>query len=329
MNEWLRKYLVCPRDRSSLDLVENKLICDSGHSYSVIDGIPVMLVDDGEPTHGYIEQTLQSVARVDAGEAVGEVVSLRENQPDDVDDFVKDELPYTCGNLYFPAMRNLKRYPFPEIRLAATESGERLLDIGCNWGRWTVAAQKKGYSVVGIDPSLNAILAARRISRQLGLEPILVVGDARFLPFDDDSFDIVFSYGVLQHFSKENAMTALGEMARTLKPGRPVQVQMPNKYGIRSIQQQWRRGWTEGEAFDVRYWTPAELMRTFKNTFGPTRMSVDCFFGLGIQSSDLDLLPFKYRLVVRSSDVLRRIGAIVTPIANVADSVYLDSINQK
>ena len=38
-----------------------------------------------------------------------------------------------------------------------------LLDIGCSWGRWSLAAARKGYSVVGIDPSLGAVMAARRI----------------------------------------------------------------------------------------------------------------------------------------------------------------------
>ena len=58
---------------------------------------------------------------------------------------------------------------------------------------------------MGIDPSLDAVLAARRVSRQLGVEASFVVGDARFLPFANDSFDTVFCYSVLQHFSKENA----------------------------------------------------------------------------------------------------------------------------
>ena len=46
-----------------------------------------------------------------------------------------------------------------------------------------MSAAKKGYRAVGIDPSLGAVMAARRVARQLGLEIKCIVGDARFLPF--------------------------------------------------------------------------------------------------------------------------------------------------
>ena len=84
-------------------------------------------------------------------------------------------------------------------------NGELLLDIGCNWGRWTIAAAQRGYRPIGIDPSFEAIVAARRIARQLGVDDArYVVADARKLPFADGTFDVVFSYGVLQHFSKSD-----------------------------------------------------------------------------------------------------------------------------
>ena len=44
-----------------------------------------------------------------------------------------------------------------------------------------------------------------------------VVADARRLPFADDTFDVVFSYGVLQHFSKSDVATSVDEIARVVK----------------------------------------------------------------------------------------------------------------
>src|SRR2546421_318531 len=76
----------------------------------------------------------------------------------------------------------LDSYPIPELRLPAGD-GRRLIDVGCSWGRWSIAAARKGYRVVGIDPSLGAIIAARRVSESLGLPIRYVVGDARYLPF--------------------------------------------------------------------------------------------------------------------------------------------------
>jgi ubiquinone/menaquinone biosynthesis C-methylase UbiE/uncharacterized protein YbaR (Trm112 family) len=324
MTEWLLNNLVCPQDKQSLKLDADHLECSPGHRYPVVDGIPVMLFDDGNPTHDYARQTLEQVSKILAGESIDSVLRKTETVNSEVDGFVQGELPYTNGNLYFSVQHKLKRYPLPEIRLPSS-GGERLLDIGCNWGRWTITAAQKGYRSIGIDPSFDAVLAARRIARQLGVEADFVVGDARFLPFADKCFEVVFSYGVLQHFSKPNARTTLGEMRRVLADGGKVLAQMPNKFGIRSIQQQWRRGFTEGEGFDVRYWTPSELLETFKKLFGDTKLTADCYFGLGIQAADADLLPAQFKLVVYSSEILRKISTGFTPLAKVADSVYLES----
>lgn len=327
MNEWLRVHLVCPRDKQNLEFSENKLICPENHIYPVFEDIPVMLVDDVEITHEYINRTLEKIAQTEA-ENTAEKDSQNGSQKNEIDDFVQGEVPYTSGTLYFSVQHKLTRYPIPECRLPQG-NGERLLDIGCNWGRWSIAAAQKGYQPIGIDPSLDAVLAARRVSKQLGVETNFVCGDARFLPFADNVFDTVFSYGVFQHFSKENVRVSLDEAVRVLKPNGNTLFQMPNKYGIRQYQQHRRRGFTEGEGFDVRYWTPSELMETFEKKFGKTVMTTDCYFGLGIQASDVDLLPLHYKLIVHTSEVLRKISSVVTPLTKVADSVYLESVNQK
>jgi len=324
MNEWLLSRLVCPRDKQVLEFSENKLICSEKHIYPVFEDIPIMLVEEVEVTHDYIRQTLEKVSQSQQNEPENRVSP---NKPDEIDTFVQGEIPYTSGNLYFSVQNKLTRYPIPECRLPQG-NGERLLDIGCNWGRWSIAAARKGYQPIGIDPSLEAVLAARRVSRQIGAETNFVVGDARFLPFAEDSFETVFSYGVFQHLSKENVRVSLDEVVRVLKKNGKTLFQMPNKYGIRQYQQHRRRGFTEGEGFEVRYWTPKELMETFEKKFGKTEMTTDCYFGLGIQGSDADLLPFHYKMVVHSSEILRKISRVIKPLTKIADSVYLESVNQ-
>lgn len=325
MNEWLRNRLVCPRDKEKLEFSENQLVCPQKHIYPVFDDIPVMLVDDVEVTHDYINRTLEKIAQNKMAEN-GNSQSISDKNG--IDEFVQGEVPYTSGTLYFSVQHKLTRYPIPETRLPKGH-GERLLDIGCNWGRWSIAAARKGYKPVGIDPSLDAVLAARRVSKQLGAEADFVVGDARFLPFADDSFDTVFSYGVFQHFSKENTRKSLDEVVRVLKPNGNTLFQMPNKYGVRQYYNYGRRGFTEGEGFDVRYWTPRELLETFESKFGATVMTTDCYFGLGIQPSDVDLLPPHYKMVIYSSEFLRKLSGVIKPLMKVADSVYLESRNQK
>lgn len=325
MDNWTLKHLVCPADKLELSLNNESLVCAEGHKFPVVSGVPILLTGDAESTHDYIEKTLAAVALIQKGE---KGLEDREGSNENgIDEFVQAEIPYTSGILYLPVQNKLTRYPIPEIRIPPG-SGERLLDIGCNWGRWSIAAARKGYKVVGIDPSLEAVLAAKRVSVQLGVEADFVVGDARFQPFANNSFDLVYSYGVFQHFSKENAKTSLREISRVLKKGRKAYVQMPNRFGARQFYQHWKRGFTEGESFEVRYWTPSELLKCFRETFGKTEISADCYFGLGIQKSDVDLLPLPYKAVVYSSELLRKTSGLFPPLTKVADSVFLESVNQ-
>ena len=83
--------------------------------------------------------------------------------------------------MYKDLVGNLRGYPIPAIGLPAAK-GERLLDIGCNWGRWTIAAARKGYRVTGMDPDLGAVLAARRVAEQLGVNAEFVVADVKVSP---------------------------------------------------------------------------------------------------------------------------------------------------
>jgi len=187
--------LACPRDRTRLEVRGETLVCEEGHEYPYVDGLPVLVVDDElEPTQpGYWSRPEQ----IDA---------VRKSVPppvegDEVDPYVAELIIGTHGNLYRRLARGLRRYPIPHFPLPSG-AGKTLLDIGCNWGRWTISAARGGYDPIGIDPSFEAIVAAKRIAKQLRTHANYVVADARRLPFPDGSFDVVFSYGVLQHFSR-------------------------------------------------------------------------------------------------------------------------------
>ncbi len=283
-----------------------------------------MLEDDAESTHGYIEHTLEQVTRNELGEAIRPLRPLGANSQG-VDAFLQGEVPYTSGQLYLPVQNRLTRYPIPTLRLPQS-AGDRLLDIGFNWGRWSIAAARSGYRPVGIDPSVDAILAARRVFKQLDVRVDFIVGDARFLPFRGGSCDNVYSYGVFQHLSKANTRLGMAEIRRVFRDRGRSLVQMPNKYGVRQHQQSRRRGFTEGEGFEVRYWSPPEMLSAFRQLIGPSDVSADCFFGLGIQLSDIDLLPRRYRAVVRASHGLASASRRCRPLRMCADSLYVASI---
>jgi SAM-dependent methyltransferase len=202
--------------------------------------------------------------------------------------------------------------------------GKRILDVGCNWGRWCVAAAKIGYRPVGIDPSLGSVLGAQQVCRQLGVDAEFVVADARYMPFCERTFDTVFSYSVLQHFSKEDARVALNECRRVMNPPATCLIQMPNKWGIRCLWHQARRRFREPRDFEVRYWALPELQGCFAEILGGPIITVDGFFGLGIQPNDIDLLPLRFKMIVHASEMMRALSNRIPVFRYVADSLYVE-----
>ena len=340
VSERLLRELVCPRDKLPLVCRGSGLVCPQGHEYPVVDGVPVLLLDDCVQTIGIAKASLDAAkchCRGDRSEAPLFVSTLGINEEEKkgvlrealqsgtgIDPVAKFMIGATNGILYRNLIGAVKEYTIPELRLPAG-NGRRLLDIGCNWGRWSVAAARLGYCPVGIDPSLGAVLAARRVHRELGLDADFVVGDARYLPFRSGCLDTAFSYSVIQHFSKEDASTSFGEIGRALRPGGSSLIQMPNVFGIRCLFHQLKRGFREPRHFEVRYWTISELRRALASKIGTTDISVDCFFGIGLQAADLRLMPPGRQCLIRLSEALRRMSQFLRWMSYGADSIYLAS----
>jgi SAM-dependent methyltransferase len=301
--------LVCPRDRGALEPDGGELVCPVGHRYPLVDGIPVLLVEEDSPTHAACRVSLD-----------------RRKLDDDPEGMIQDVIAATCGNLYRPLIGRVREYPIPDLRLPPGE-GRLFLEVGCNWGRWCVSAARRGYRVVGVDPSLPAVRAARAVAERLGARAEYVVADARRLPFADASFDVVFSYSVFQHFARPDAVASFDEIGRVLRPGGASLVQMANAWGARSLWNQLReRRFREPRTlFDVRYWGPRELVLELTRSVGETSLAVDGFLTLNPQPADLDLLPRRYRALVRTSEALRRLSARIPFLTYAADSLYVSS----
>ena len=112
-------------------------------------------------------------------------------------------------------------------------AGERLLDLGCGFGRHSYEALKRGAEVVACDLARPEVEQVRDLARLLVAEGEVdqsvmaapVQGDAVELPFDDDSFDRVIASEVLEHVGDDES--AFAELARVLRPGGRLAVTIP------------------------------------------------------------------------------------------------------
>jgi ubiquinone/menaquinone biosynthesis C-methylase UbiE len=100
--------------------------------------------------------------------------------------------------------------------LAELRPGERVLDLGCGDGNYTLPAAQRTGGTVGLDRSAPMLRAARlRLDGVSGIE--WVCGDAVMLPFPDGSFDAVIAVTLLCFASDPEGV--VNEAFRVLRPG--------------------------------------------------------------------------------------------------------------
>jgi len=105
--------------------------------------------------------------------------------------------------------------------------GRRVLEVGCGAGVDLARFARGGASVVGVDLSSSAIDLARANFEQQSLTGDFRVADGEALPFEDNSFDLVFAHGVVQYTADPQRL--VGECRRVLKPGGEAVFQVYNR----------------------------------------------------------------------------------------------------
>ncbi len=113
--------------------------------------------------------------------------------------------------------------------------GARILEVGCGRGITLLELARCGARVVGLDYSAEAIAVCRRFEERMELSggSVFVRGDAKQLPFAEESFDFVYSIGLIEHF--EDPGLLLAEQYRVLRPGGTLFVQVPQKYSVYTL----------------------------------------------------------------------------------------------
>jgi ubiquinone/menaquinone biosynthesis C-methylase UbiE len=102
-----------------------------------------------------------------------------------------------------------------------------VLEVGCGLGTDAVNFARRGARYTGVDLTEASIELVKKRFDFEGLAADLRVADAETLPFADDSFDLIYSHGVLHH--TPDTQRAINEVHRVLKPGGTAMVMLYHK----------------------------------------------------------------------------------------------------
>jgi len=115
------------------------------------------------------------------------------------------------------AHRYEKEWHIPAAADFTNTDGLKVLEIGCGLGTDGAQFAKAGADYTGVDLTEAAIELARKRFELFGLQGNFQVVDAEQLTFPDESFDLVYSHGVLHQPPDINA--SVHEIHRVIRPG--------------------------------------------------------------------------------------------------------------
>lgn len=191
--------------------------------------------------------------------------------------------------------------PFDRIIPFESLRGKRVLEIGCGMGLHTELMLKAGADVVSTDISATSIEMTEKRLALKKLRGDVRRCDAESLPFDDATFDFVWSWGVIHHSSRTGRIVR--EIARVLKPTGETRVMVYNRDGMAAWVTFWRQHvvrlgflkrsfdetlFRDTDGFMARYYTKDQFEDLFRTFFDDVNAQI---FG-----QDADVIPLPRHL---------------------------------
>lgn len=202
-----------------------------------------------------------------------------------------------------------------------------LLEIGCGMGTSSVMFALQGAQIVASDLTKHAVQMTNNKFQMLDLNGIAVQADAEHLPFRDNTFDVVFSSGVLHH--TPNTEQAIDEIYRVLKPGGEAVVMLYAKWSFHYLVSLFlvrgillgaifRYGWTRwlGHVTEANWYTKEKHLNPLTKVYSGRQMKkiFQKFTILSLRKHSFnwaDICPGLYRIFPRRRVPLGDTGTII------------------
>ena len=108
--------------------------------------------------------------------------------------------------------------------------GARLLEVGCGMGTDLLQFARGGARCTGVDLTPRSIEITRRRFKLYGADGNFMISDGERLPFRSESFDVVYSNGVLHH--TPDTAGSIREVHRVLRPGGTARIMLYHRNSL-------------------------------------------------------------------------------------------------
>ena len=153
--------------------------------------------------------------------------------------------------------------PVEKINIDNLSKNKKVLEVGVGLGTDILQFAKGGALAHGIDLTNKAIELTSLRFAQNGLKGIFKTASFTQIPFEDDSFDLIYSFGVLHH--SEETQEGIDEIFRVLSPGGEITIMLYHKGFKYYIRKLFLYGVLKGEYF--RY-TSQEIINRHSEDYG-------------------------------------------------------------